>query len=235
MRILFIRHGDPDYANDTLTEKGYIEANLLADRMVKENVREFYCSPLGRAKDTAKCTLERINREAIVYDWLKEFYVNIKDPETGNDRIPWDFMPAYWTKKPELFDKDKWYLSDVMQTGNVEAEYKKVCEGIDGILSTYGYDRKDNYYVTSDGNEDTIVFYCHLGVEFAMLSHILLIPAPILWQQFFVAPTSVTELVTEERIKGEVCFRCKRLGDISHLYAGGEIPSNSGFFIEKYK
>ena len=22
MRILFIRHGDPDYANDTLTEKG---------------------------------------------------------------------------------------------------------------------------------------------------------------------------------------------------------------------
>lgn len=23
MRILFIRHGDPDYANDTLTEKGH--------------------------------------------------------------------------------------------------------------------------------------------------------------------------------------------------------------------
>lgn len=32
MRILFIRHGDPDYENDTLTEKGCREADLLAQR-----------------------------------------------------------------------------------------------------------------------------------------------------------------------------------------------------------
>ena len=32
MRILFIRHGDPDYANDTLTEKGRREASALAAR-----------------------------------------------------------------------------------------------------------------------------------------------------------------------------------------------------------
>ena len=32
MRILMIRHGDPDYVNDTLTEKGWREAALLADR-----------------------------------------------------------------------------------------------------------------------------------------------------------------------------------------------------------
>ena len=29
MRILFIRHGDPDYLNDTLTEKGCREADLF--------------------------------------------------------------------------------------------------------------------------------------------------------------------------------------------------------------
>ena len=32
MRILLIRHGDPDYVNDTLTEKGRREAALLAKR-----------------------------------------------------------------------------------------------------------------------------------------------------------------------------------------------------------
>ena len=32
MRILFIRHGDPDYENDTLTEKGHREAALLAEK-----------------------------------------------------------------------------------------------------------------------------------------------------------------------------------------------------------
>ena len=30
MRILLIRHGDPDYEHDTLTEKGRREAELLA-------------------------------------------------------------------------------------------------------------------------------------------------------------------------------------------------------------
>ena len=30
MKIRFIRHGDPDYGNDTLTEKGRKEAELLA-------------------------------------------------------------------------------------------------------------------------------------------------------------------------------------------------------------
>ena len=33
MKIIFIRHGDPDYVNDTLTEKGMREAKLLAKRV----------------------------------------------------------------------------------------------------------------------------------------------------------------------------------------------------------
>ena len=37
MRILLIRHGDPDYVNDTLTEKGRREAALLAKRAVSMN------------------------------------------------------------------------------------------------------------------------------------------------------------------------------------------------------
>ena len=46
MRILFIRHGDPDYLNDTLTEKGCREADLLAKRAVTLQMGECYMSPL---------------------------------------------------------------------------------------------------------------------------------------------------------------------------------------------
>ena len=35
MRILIIRHGDPDYEHDSLTEKGWREAALLADKLEK--------------------------------------------------------------------------------------------------------------------------------------------------------------------------------------------------------
>ena len=34
MRLLIIRHGDPDYEKDSLTEKGWREAALLADSLL---------------------------------------------------------------------------------------------------------------------------------------------------------------------------------------------------------
>ncbi|MFR2935372.1 MAG: histidine phosphatase family protein, partial [Ruminococcus sp.] len=53
MKLLFIRHGDPDYEIDSLTEKGWKEAALLAERVSQLEVKTFYVSPLGRARDTA--------------------------------------------------------------------------------------------------------------------------------------------------------------------------------------
>ena len=50
MRILIIRHGDPDYENDTLTEKGWREAGLLAERMKNEKIDRILISSLGRAR-----------------------------------------------------------------------------------------------------------------------------------------------------------------------------------------
>ncbi len=232
MKVILIRHGDPDYVKDSLTEKGWREAKLLADRVCRWDVRDFYVSPLGRARDTANVSLERLGRTAEVKDWLKEFYVDIKDPETGNNRIPWDFMPAYWTKRDMLYDRNHWMEDEIMTTGPVKEEFEKVCRGIDDLLAGYGYKRKDAYYEVEHSNTDTIVIFCHLGVSFAILSHLLGISAPALWQGFFVAPTSVTLLSTEERIKGQACFRVKKFGDCSHLYVGDETPSESGFFIE---
>lgn len=235
MKLIFIRHGDPDYVNDTLTEKGKKEAELLSHMVSKWNVKEFYCSPLGRAKDTAAYSLEKMGREATIYPWLKEFYIDVKDPDTGNNRIPWDFMPKYWTNQPELYDKDKWLDADVMRTGPVKEKYEEVCNGLDSLLAQHGYERNGNYYNAVSPNEDTIVIFCHLGVSFVMLSHLLGISPSVLWQGFFVAPTSVTVLCTEERVKGDAFFRVKRFGDVSHLYVGGEEPSNSGFFEEVYQ
>lgn len=53
MKLLFIRHGDPDYEIDSLTKKGWKEAALLAERVSQLEVKTFYVSPLGRARDTA--------------------------------------------------------------------------------------------------------------------------------------------------------------------------------------
>lgn len=235
MRIIFIRHGDPDYANDTLTAKGRVEAELLSERVKNWDVTSFYCSPLGRAKDTAAYSLDKMGRTMEIYDWLQEFYYPIKDPVTGNNRIAWDFMPDYWTNEALMYDKDKWVEAAVMTTGDIAEKNKMVCDGLDDLLKKHGYERYQNYYKAVKPNKDVIVIFCHLGVTFVMLSHLLGISAPVLWQQFFIAPTSVTEVCTEERVEGNATFRVKKFGDVSHLYAGGEAPSDSGFFRETFE
>lgn len=73
MRILFIRHGDPDYENDTLTEKGCREADLLAQRASSLRLGECCVSPLGRAQRTAQPCLEITGINATTLDWLQEF------------------------------------------------------------------------------------------------------------------------------------------------------------------
>ena len=38
MRILIVRHCDPNYAIDSLTEKGWREAEMLTERLAKEKI-----------------------------------------------------------------------------------------------------------------------------------------------------------------------------------------------------
>ena len=58
MNLIFIRHAEPDYTIDSLTEKGWREAKLLAERTKDWKVDEVYVSPLGRAQDTASFSLK---------------------------------------------------------------------------------------------------------------------------------------------------------------------------------
>ncbi len=234
MKLVFIRHADPNYEIDSLTEKGWREAKLLATYVAKWDVKKFYCSPLGRARATAGVTLDLMHRQAQTCDWMREFEAPVLDPESGKRRIPWDLKPAYWTKQPEFFDKDAWFKTPIMQTGDVEAEYKRVCAGIDEIIKQHGYMRNENYYQSISPNTDTIVLFCHFGVTAVMMSHILNIPTPLVWQGFCIPPTGVTVLQTEEQSRGTVYFRCRCLGSTTHLYKGSEPVSNSGMYAEMH-
>lgn len=234
MKLYFIRHAEPDYAIDSLTQKGWREAKLLAKRMSAVKMDEIYVSPLGRAKDTCNETLKCTGQTAETLSWLQEFYVPVEDPWGGRTHHPWDYFPANWTKCPDLYDRDAWVDSPLMSTGPVRERYDEVVQGLDGVLRAHGYDRCDRYYRVTNANEDTLVFFCHFGVTCVMLSHLCGVSAPVLWQQFFLAPSSVTLVCTEERVRGEACFRVKQFGDVSHLYIEGEPPSDAGFFMETW-
>lgn len=233
MKLLIVRHGDPDYSIDSLTPKGRVEAELLARELVKIHVKDFYVSPLGRAKDTAAYTLEKLNRTATECDWLREFRGKVQQPDRLCP-VTWDWRPKDWTAVDAFYDRNSWMNEQVMVDANIPAEHKFVTEGFDRLLASHGYVREGRLYRVENANEDTIVLFCHFGVECVMLGHLLGISPMLLWHGFCAAPTSVTTVVTEEREKGIAYFRVSRFGDVSHLLMAGEEPSFAARFCETY-
>lgn len=236
MKLLIVRHGDPDYSIDSLTEKGWKEAEYLSEKLTKLDIKDFYVSPLGRARDTASCTLEKLHRDATVCPWLREFAPRIWRPDVTEEKmIVWDWLPEDWTWEERFFQCDQWLEMEVMKEGRVKDEYDWVTKSLDHLLETHGYVREGRYYRAEKANNDTIVLFCHFGVECVLLSHLLNISPMVLWHGTCAAPSSVTTVVTEERRKGIAYFRMSSFGDISHLYAHGEPPAFAARFCECYE
>lgn len=230
MKLIIVRHAEPDYSIDSLTEKGWREAQLLSERLSKLDVAAFYCSPLGRAKDTASFTLEKMNRSAKTLSWLREFSAKVKI--NGETKGAWDRLPDEWTDNVDFYIPDKWIKTPIMQSGNVERKYKQVCRGVDKLLAKHGYVHDGNVFKVENSNHDTVVLFCHFGVECVILSHIFGCSPMVLWHNFVALPSSVTTLITEERKQGTAVFRTQQFGDISHLYTAGEEPSFAARFCE---
>ena len=233
MRILLIRHAEPDYSIDSLTPKGWVEAELLSQRLVKVPVRDFFVSPLGRAKDTASLTLKKLNRTAEALPWLQEFRGTVPDPETGEKRwIAWDLKPRIWSGYPGIMDFRSWMNAPVFAGTNVREIWKETTDGVDELLGRYGF-RKDGPVWLCNQNEDfTLALFCHFGISMAVLAYLTDISPMVLWHRVLCMPSSVSEVVTEERIKGEVAFRITKLGDLTHLESAGENRSTAGLFPE---
>lgn len=251
MRLLLIRHGDPDYVHDTLTEKGDREAELLTDLLAGEEIDDIYMSPMGRAQKTASYTLEKLGENGKTMEWLHEFecrmdinhsdvlrkaYPDARKLEDGTlaRGIPWDMLPSSLMQDPAYLDPEKWRETLVAQNSNMTEVYDWVTGELDRLLEGYGYRRENGCYHVSKESRKTVALFCHFGVSCVLLSHLWNCSPFIPWHFLCMQPSSVTELVTEERESCTAIFRALRIGDISHLKAGHEEPSFMGRFCEVY-
>ena len=235
MKLYIVRHGDPDYENDVLTERGRREAGLLAERLEKLDFAAVYVSPLGRARETAEATLQRMGRQGETKEWLREFAPLRTDPDRGDRRtVIWDWLPRRWTAEKAFYDREAWMHVPVMEAAGVPAEARWVYAGLDALLAEHGYVREGDYFRAERPNRDNIAFFCHFGVECVLLGHLLGISPMPLWHGTCALTTSVTTLVTEERRQGIASFRMLSFGDVSHLTAAGQEPSFSARFCETW-
>ena len=229
MKIVIIRHAEPDYENDTLTSKGFREAKILCEYYEREKFDCIYSSPLPRAKYTAEALAGK--RPIHYKDWLIEFW----HPVTidGVVRHNWDFLPSDIERHPELVN-DKFLDSEIAKPSHLRELYDDVIKNFDDCLALHGYKRKGSYYEVTKPNNDVVVFVCHLGMMSLLMSRLTGIPYTQIAQYFFVAPTGVTTFVSEEREKGIAQFRCREFGNLDHLRRKNEPYSKFGSFKETF-
>ena len=236
MKLVLIRHGEPDYDVDGLTPKGKVEAELLAGRLKTFPMDEIYVSPLGRAKQTAEPTLKLLNRKAEELEWLKEFPPTISRPDRPADypSIAWDWRPADWTTEDVFYDYEKWMTHPIMAAGHVGEEYARVTGLFGEFLAEHGYKKEGRLFRVTKATNDTIAIFCHFGLTAVLLSYLWSVSPMILWHGMVAPPSSVSVLATEERVKGYASFRMNLFGDVSHLTVNGEPTSFAAKYCECY-
>ncbi len=231
MRILLIRHGDPDYEHDTVTEKGKREVALLADRLAKEGIDKIYCSPLGRAQATCIPTAEKIGKEIHTLSWLREMDAEY---DMGDRRVsPWDIYPHIWTQNPKVADINAWADHPMYDGTPLGEMVRHIQNEVDALLLSHGFRHNGRIFEILPGYEtstETIALFCHMGLGNVVLAHLAGISTPLWWHTMFLPPTSVTTVYMEKHcLKTNVALaHFAGIGDISHLYAGGEPASTSG-------
>lgn len=235
MKIMIIRHAEPDYSIDSLTEKGFKEAKLLSLYMKDRDIDDFYCSPLGRAKDTAVPTMEYFKDKKLeILPWLEEFRGTAVNQD-GKEVMCWDFMPWFWKDRKEMYSVYDFRDGELAKSGSYAEKYNYVTSEFNKLmLERYGFENNGVMYKTQKNDKRTIVFFCHFALGTVLVSHLTGIAPTPLMQGFMMAPSSVTTFISEERKKGEVIFRCNAYGDTSHLYKYGEKISPAGRFSEVY-
>ena len=216
MVLYIIRHADPDYENNTITDFGWEEANALADWLKDFRIDKIYTSPMGRAIDTATptCKVKEIDYE--ILPWAAESM----DYMEGWHMTPNDTMSYSFSSQKGIYDFEDFYESDRMKT------IESMVKSSDEFLASLGYERQGAFYKITKPNNSHIAVFCHGGFGAAWIAHLLNTAPATIYPQIRINTTSVTKFVFENEEDGYTRPTLKHLGQIDHIRRAGLRENN---------
>ena len=194
MRLLFVRHGHPDYTKDCLTELGHRQAEAAADRLASEPFVRCFSSTLGRAVETAEHIAARHDLPVEQLDFMRELgWGTIEGeplPERGH---PW-FLADRMVREGEDITSLDWAEKEPMCRNSATVRARIAAEGIDALLEELGYRREGSYYRVLRENDDTVLIVSHGGSSSAVLAHLLGLAFPYVCATIHPDFTSVSTI-----------------------------------------
>lgn len=221
MRLIFVRHGHPDYKNDVLTDLGKIQAEAVRERLKDEKVDEIYTSSSGRAFQTGQYIADMFGLDITKLPFMCEIsWGAISGEEIPCGGQPWnvsDFVVSYGGN---LMDYD-WENGEIFSDNKVCERVKFVVDNFEEWIKTQGYQREGRYYRATETNNKTIVLTSHGGSSTAVLSRLLNLPFPYLCAILHPEFTSVS-IIDFHGEKGELFQpRIELLNDYRHIKGCG--------------
>ncbi len=221
MRLIFVRHGEPDYENDCLTENGIKQAMSTAKRLADEPIAAVYSSPMGRARQTASFTAENHGLNVEILDFMHEIdWGDIS--KDADSRLPFDGHP--WTLGYKLLTEEQGYVGSpewsrhhYFKDNKCMGFYERLSGEIDGFLARYGLERKDGLYFCRESRDETIALFAHGGSGAILFSHVLSLPFPFVLTTlpYGVCSVSVIEFGCEQG--KPVIPRLELFNDMGHI------------------
>ncbi len=227
MLFFFIRHGDPIYNPDSLTELGLKQAEALAPRLALYGIDSLYCSTSNRAKLTAAPTERLLGKKCTELDWCNEKYAYrqliVERPEGGPR---WCFQNQ-WCRRmfgsPEVLALgERWYEHPAFAGTTLGEGIERIRRETMAFLSGLGYEKdgKENFYHVTRKNDGRVALFAHQGFGLAFLSCVLGIPYPSFATHFDMGHSGMT--VIEFADEGGYCMpKVLTLANDSHIYREG--------------
>ena len=231
MLLYIVRHGDPIYVTDTLTELGRRQAEAVGKRIFDAKVDRIFSSPMGRAKETADPACRLLGLEKSIEDWTHEIEDERLTPfpdgkmksisvlqntcfrENGNISLPFE----------------RSYECPGINQSRMKEAVRYIEENGKLFLERLGYREENGIYRILKPNEERVALFCHAAFERAWLSVLLHIPLHIMWSSFEYTHTGVTVVEFKNNENGITAPRCLCFSDVSHLYAAGlDLKYNNG-------
>ena len=225
MHLYVIRHSDPLWNGDGLTEQGYQEAQAVAERLKAIGITHLYTSNLFRASETARIASKMTGVKAETGEWLREpGYLSIRQQdkqEPVKNYTMWDTFgetvrntmppPAYadWTERAPFDDP------------RVEQAWNNFRRDADNMIADHGYRKEDGKYRIINPNDHRIALFTHNGTVLLFIAHLLLLPVSLVWSGFYSWPSAITDFLFEEHSEEWAVPRAVCVADVSHLAVNG--------------
>ena len=219
MLLYIVRHGEPDYETDSLTELGWKQARLAAKRFVPGGLDRIFSSPMGRARQTAQPTAEALGLPVKIEHWTREIWPELAIPQPdGSLRFCMGLPGELFRSDENRLLGDNWHTMDALASIEGRQAWERVVRHSDNFLRRLGYLReRDGVYRVLRENNERVALFCHGGFTMTWLPHLLAIPPHLFWAAFSISHTGVTVVEFNGKTGETAAPMCTMLSDTGHL------------------